>query len=58
MRSSIGIAALAVVAVAGLWAWTTTHSGADARVTGSHGISPAELTLQAGALPVQQFDAI
>jgi hypothetical protein len=58
MRSSIGIAALAVVAVAGLWAWTITHGGANARMTNSHGISTAELTMQAGAMPTQQFDAI
>jgi hypothetical protein len=58
MRSSIGIAALTVVAIAGLWAWTMTHSGANARVTNSQGIGTAELTMQAEAMPTQQFDAI
>ena len=58
MRRSIGIAALAIVAVAGLWAWTITNSGANARVTNGQGISTAELTMQAGAMPTQQFDAI
>ena len=58
MRSSIGIAALTVVAIAGLWAWTMTQGGANARVTNSHGISTAELTMQAGAMPTQHFDAI
>ena len=58
MRHSIGIAALAIVAVAGLWGWTMTNTGANARVTNSHSISTAELTLQAGAMPTQQFDAI
>ena len=57
MRRSIGIAALAIVAVAGLWAWTLDN-GANARVTNSHGISTAELTMQAAAMPTQQFDAI
>jgi hypothetical protein len=58
MRQSIGIAAITVVAVAGLWAWTITNSGANAqnkRV--AHTISTLELTMQAGAMPSQQFDA-
>jgi hypothetical protein len=58
MRKSIGIAAVAMLAVAGLWAWTMTNSGANARVTNTHGISTAELTMQAAAMPTQQFDAI
>ena len=54
MRHSIGIAA---VAVAGLWAWTISNSGANARVTASHSISTAELTMKASAMPTQHFDA-
>ena len=46
MRQSIGIAAVIAVAVAGLWAWTVSNSGANARVTSSHGISTAELSSQ------------
>ena len=57
MRQSIGIAAVIAVAVAGLWAWTVSNSGANARVTSSHGISTAELTMQAPAMPTQHFDA-
>jgi hypothetical protein len=57
MRHSIGIAALAAVAVAGLWAWTVSNSGANARVTASHSISTAELTMKASAMPTQHFDA-
>ena len=57
MRQSIGIAALAAVAAAGLWAWTITHSGANARATTVHSISTAELTMKASAMPTQHFDA-
>ena len=45
------------IAVAGLWAWTVSNSGANARVTAAHGISTAELTMQASAMPTQHFDA-
>jgi hypothetical protein len=59
MRQSIGIAAITVVAVAGLWAWTITNSGANAQNKRAvpHTISTLELTMQAGAMPSQQFDA-
>ena len=57
MRQSIGIAAVIAVTVAGLWAWTVSNSGANARVTAAHGISTAELTTQAPAMPTQHFDA-
>jgi hypothetical protein len=58
MRQTIGIAVVTVVAVAGLWAWTITHSGANARVpAASHVISTADLTMKASAMPTQHFDA-
>jgi hypothetical protein len=58
MRQSIGIAVLAVIAVAGLWAWTITHSGANARApVVSYNISTHDLTMKAGAMPTQHFDA-
>ena len=57
MRQSIGIAAVIAVAVAGLWAWTVSNSGANARVTASNSISTAELTMKASAMPTQHFDA-
>jgi len=59
MRQSIGIAAVTVVAVAGLWAWTITHSGAHAqnKRAGLPGINTFELTVAAPAMPTQQFDA-
>ena len=57
MRQSIGIAAVIAVAVAGLWAWTVSNSGANARVMASHGISTADLTMKASAMPTQHLDA-
>jgi hypothetical protein len=57
MRQSIGIAAVIAIAVAGLWAWTVSNSGANARVTTVHHISTAELTMKASAMPTQHFDA-
>ena len=57
MRQSIGIAAVIAIAVAGLWAWTVSNSGANARVTASNSISTAELTMKASAMPTQHFDA-
>jgi len=57
MRQSIGIAAFSLVAIAGLWAWTVTHSGASAKRTVLPGINTFELTMAAPAMPTQQFDA-
>jgi hypothetical protein len=60
MRNSIGIAVVALVALAGLWAWTLTQSGANAhKVRGAvtSGIDTFELTVKAAPMPTQQFDA-
>jgi hypothetical protein len=58
MRQSIGIAVLTVIAVAGLWAWTVTHGGANAqRRALLQGINTLELTVSAPAMPTQYFDA-
>ena len=61
MRKSISIAVVAVVAVAALWTWTLTNSGAGARskLSGAAqaGINTLDLTMKAGAMPSQQFDA-
>ena len=60
MRKSITIAILAFVAGAAS-TWTLSHSGANARYTLSgavdHGINTLDLTMKAGAMPSQQFDA-
>jgi hypothetical protein len=57
MRQSIGIAAVIAIGVAGLWAWTVSNRGANARVTTVHHIGSAELTMKASAMPTQHFDA-
>ena len=60
MRKSLGIVALAVVAVAAIWAWTLSQSGANARYRlsgASAGVNTLELTMKAKDLPTQQFDA-
>ena len=60
MRKSITIAIVAFVAGAAS-TWTLSHSGANARYTLSsaveHGIDTLDLTMKAGAMPSQQFDA-
>lgn len=61
MRKSITIAVLAFVAGAAS-TWTLSNSGANARYTlsgaaESGGINTLELTMKAGAMPSQQFDA-
>ena len=61
MRQSIGIAVFAIVAVAAVWTWTLTDSGATARskISGAlhQGINTLDLTMKAGTMPSQQFDA-
>jgi hypothetical protein len=61
MRKSISIAVVAVVAVAAVWTWTLTHSGASARnkISGAvqQGINTLDLTMKAGMMPSQKFDA-
>jgi len=58
MRHPIGIVAVTAVAIAGLWAWTITNSGANARLSAvPHSISTADLTIKASAMPTQHFDA-
>lgn len=60
MRKSISIAVLAFVAGAAL-TWTMTNSGANARnkISGAvpHSINTLDLTMKAGMMPSQQFDA-
>jgi len=60
MRKSITIAVLAFVAGAAS-TWTLSNSGANARYTLSgaseHGINVLDLTMKAGAMPSQSFDA-
>ena len=60
MRKSITIAIVAFVAGAAS-TWTLSHSGANARYTLSgavaHGIDTLDLTMKAGPMPSQQFDA-
>ena len=61
MRHSIGLAAIALVSASAILTWTLTQSGADTqgKLPGATpGISTLELTMQAPALPPQQFDAI
>jgi hypothetical protein len=61
MRKSISIAVVAVVAIATVWTWTLTNSGANARnkISGAvqHGVNTLDLTMKAGMLPSQQYDA-
>jgi hypothetical protein len=61
MRHPISIAVLALVAVSATLAWTLTKSGANAQdrlsVT-SPAISTLAMTMQAAAMPTQQFDAM
>ena len=61
MRKSISIAVVAVVAVAAVWTWTLSNSGASARnkMSGAlqNGINTLDLTMKAGVMPSQQFDA-
>ena len=59
MRNSITIAILAFLAGAAS-TWTLSNSGATSRkLSGAvqHGINTLDLTMKAGALPSQQFDA-
>lgn len=60
MRKSITIAIVAFVAGAAS-TWTLSHSGANTRYTLSgaaeSGINTLDLTMKAGAMPSQQFDA-
>jgi hypothetical protein len=59
MRKSVIIAILAFVA-GGASAWTLTNSDANARYKlsgASDGIDTHALTMKAGMLPSQQFDA-
>ena len=59
MRKSISIAVLAFVAGAAL-TWTMTNSGANAdKISGAvpHSINTLDLTMKAGVMPSQQFDA-
>jgi hypothetical protein len=62
MRHSIGIAAVALVAVSAIWAWTLTQSGANTqnKLSGATtlGIDTLDVTAKASAMPVQAFDAI
>ena len=61
MRKSISIAVVAAVAVAAVWTWTLTNSGANARNKLSnavlHSINTLDLTVKAGMMPSQQYDA-
>jgi hypothetical protein len=59
MRQIIGIAAVIAVAMAGLWAWTVSNSGANAqsKLALAQGIDTVALTMAAPAMPSQQFDA-
>ena len=60
MRKSITIAVLAFVAGAAS-TWTLASGGANARYTlssaGEQGINALDLTMRAGMLPSQSFDA-
>ena len=60
MRKSITIAIVAFVAGAAS-TWTLGNSGANSRYTLSgateHGINVLDLTMKAGVMPSQQFDA-
>ena len=60
MRKSITIAIVAFVAGAAS-TWTLSNSGANARYTLSgaaeSGINTLDLTMKAGAMPSQSFDA-
>ena len=60
MRKSITIAIVAFVAGAAS-TWTLSNSGANARnkLSGAveRGINTLDLTMKAGAMPSQQFDA-
>ena len=60
MHKSIAIAVVAIVAAAAISTWTLTDSGANARnkIFGAHqGIDTLDLTMKAGVMPSQQFDA-
>jgi hypothetical protein len=61
MRRSIGIAVAALVAVSAALTWTLTQSGANTQgrlSATSPAISTLAVTMQAAAMPTQQFDAI
>ncbi len=55
MHRSIGIAVVAVAAVAALWTWAVNHSVAQNKR--ALGIDTYALTAAAPAMQTQQFDA-
>jgi hypothetical protein len=60
VRHSIGIGATVLVAASAILTWTLTQSGAKTgKLPGATlGINTLDLTTQAAAMPLQQFDAI
>ena len=61
MSKRFNIALIALVALAGLWAWTVSHDRANARSKltsfARQQINTLDLTMKAGAMPTQSFDA-
>lgn len=57
----MNIALIALIALSGLWAWTVSHDRANARskltAFARQQINTLDMTMKAGTLPAQRFDA-